>query len=76
MDEDQLRADQLSCRRSAERATARNEDVTRDIRSSIRGGRDDTRAFVEDTRDLQSAKAYSRLYAQCMRGLGYTRAKS
>ena len=75
-DEDQVRADQISCRRSSERATGRNDAVTRDIRTSIPGGRDDTRAFVEDTRDLRSAKAYERLFAQCMRGLGYTRPKS
>ena len=76
MTEDQLRADQLSCRSTAERTTARNENVTRDIRSSIPGGRDDTRALVESTRDLKAARNFDRLFAQCMRGLGYTHPKS
>jgi hypothetical protein len=74
--EDQLRADQLSCRNTAERATARNENVTRDIRTTIPGGRDDTRALVQSTRDLKAARNFERLFAQCMRGLGYTHPKS
>lgn len=74
--EDQLRADQLSCRNTAERATVRNENVTRDIRTTIPGGRDDTRALVESTRDMKAARAFERLFAQCMRGLGYTHPKS
>jgi len=74
--EDQLRADQLSCRNTAERASARNENVTRDIRTTIPGGRDDTRALVESTRDIKAARNFDRLFAQCMRGLGYTYPKS
>ncbi len=75
-DEDQARVDQASCRAAAERASARDENVTRDIRSSISGGRDDVRAVVQDTRDLRAARSYDKLFAQCMRGLGYTQEKS
>ncbi len=74
--EKQVRADQIACRRSSERATGRNTDVTRDIRTSIPGGREDTRAIVEDTRDLRAARSFERLFAQCMRGLGYVQAKN
>ena len=74
--EDQIRADQLSCRRSAERATSRNDNITRDIRSSIPGGRNDTRAVIEETRDLKSARDFDRLFARCMRDLGYTHPKT
>ena len=50
---------------------AENLDVTRDIRGgSISGGRDDTREFVESTRDIKAARSYERLFAQCMRGTG------
>lgn len=75
-DEDQVRADQLSCRRSAERATSRNDNITSDIRSTIPGGRSDTRAIVEETRDLRAARDFDRLFARCMRGLGYTHPKT
>ena len=75
--EDQVRLDQRSCRSSAERAGGRNLDVTRDIRGgSISGGRDDTRAFVESTRDIKAPRSFERLFAQCMRGLGYTQPKT
>lgn len=74
--EDQAKADQSACRRSVERASGRNENVTRDIRSGSRGGREDTRAFVQDTRDLKAARSYDRLFTQCMRGLGYTHPKT
>lgn len=70
--EDQVRADQTACRRSVERATARTENVTQDIRSANRGGREDTRAVVESSRDYKAARNYDRLFARCMRGLGYT----
>ncbi len=74
--EDQVRADQTACRRSVERATARSENVTQDIRSADRGGRSDTRAVVESTRDYKAARNYDRLFARCMRGLGYTHPKT
>jgi len=75
-DEDQMRVDQASCRTMAERATVRDDNVTRDIRTSIPGGRDDVRAVVQDTRDLRAARSFEKLFAQCMRGLGYTQEKS
>lgn len=75
-DQNQVRADQLSCRRSAERATSRNDNITSDIRSTIPGGRDDIRANVERTRDLKSARNFDRLFTRCMRGLGYTHPKT
>jgi hypothetical protein len=31
---------------------------------------------VESTRDLKAARNFDRLFAQCMRGLGYTHPKS
>lgn len=74
--EDQVSADQLSCRRSAERATSRNDHITSDIRSSIPGGRQDTRAIVEETRNYKASRNYDRLFARCMRGLGYTHPKT
>lgn len=75
--DDQIRVDQRSCRARAERAGGRNLDVTRDIRGgSISGGRDDTREFVESTRDIKAARSYERLFAQCMRGLGYIQSKT
>ncbi|NBU95468.1 MAG: hypothetical protein EBS20_06200, partial [Actinobacteria bacterium] len=73
---DQMRVDQASCRAMAERATVRDDNVTRDIRTSIPGGRDDVRAVVQDTRDLRAARSFEKLFAQCMRGLGYTQEKS
>jgi len=75
-DEDQMRVDQASCRAMAERATVRDDNVTRDIRTSIPGGRDDVRAVVQDTRDLRAARSFEKLYAQCMRSRGYTQEKS
>lgn len=75
-DEAQAKADQASCRAASERATVRDDNVTRDIRSSIPGGRDDVRAVVQETRDLRSARSYEKLFAQCMRGLGYSQEKS
>ncbi len=75
-DEDQVRVDQSSCRAMAERAMGRDNNVTRDIRTSIPGGRDDVRAVVQDTRDLRAARSFEKLYAQCMRSLGYTQEKS
>lgn len=72
----QIRADQQSCRASAERSGGRNLDVTRDIRGgSISGGRDDTRAFVESSRDIKAARSFDRLFVQCMRSLGYVKLK-
>lgn len=74
--EDQARADQRACRQSVERANARTANVTQDIRSANRGGRDDTRAVIESTRDYKAARNYDRLFARCMRGLGYTHPKT
>ena len=74
--EAQVRADQTACRRAAERAGGRNENVTRDIRSVSRGGREDTRAIVNSTRDLKSARSFDRLFARCMGDRGYTQPKS
>lgn len=74
--EAQSRADQQSCRASSERSSGRNLDVTRDIRGGrISGGRDDTRAFVEGTRDIKAARLFDRLFVQCMRSLGYVKPK-
>ena len=74
VNEDQMRLDQRSCR---SRAGGRNIDVTRDIRGgSISGGRDDTRVFVENTRDIKVARSFERVFVQCMRGRGYAQPKT
>jgi hypothetical protein len=54
--EDQVRADQAARRTQVEgRLIGRSESYTRDIRSSTRGGREDTRSIVSESRDRSAS---------------------
>ncbi|MEP4379478.1 MAG: hypothetical protein ABJ215_11910 [Alphaproteobacteria bacterium] len=74
--EDQVRADQAACRAQAEGAIGRNESFTRDIRSSTRGGREDTQAIVTETRDRKVARSFENIFGRCMAARGYVHPKS
>ena len=74
--EDQVRADEVACRAQAEGAIGRNESFTRDIRSATRGGREDTRRFVLESRDRSTARSYEMVLDRCMAARGYVHPKS
>ena len=69
--EEQVRADQAACRAQAESALGRSESFTRDIRGSTRGGREDTRAIVSETRDRKVARSFEQVFGRCMAARGY-----
>lgn len=73
---EQVRADQAACRAQAEGAIGRSESFTRDIRSSTRGGREDTRAIVSESRDRSKARSYEGILERCMLARGYVHPKS
>jgi hypothetical protein len=73
--EDQVRADEVACRAQAEGAIGRNESFTRDIRSATRGGREDTRRFVLESRDRSTARSYEMVLDRCMAARGYVHPK-
>tara|TARA_R110002110_G_scaffold284987_2_gene499270 strand:- start:35525 stop:35836 length:312 start_codon:yes stop_codon:yes gene_type:complete len=73
---DQVRADQAACRTQAEGAIGRSESFTRDIRSSTRGGREDTRAIVSESRDRKAARSFERVFDRCMVARGYVHPKT
>ena len=73
---EQVRVDQAACRAQAEGAIGRSESFTRDIRSSTRGGREDTRSIVTETRDRNTARSYEGVLARCMAARGYVHPKS
>ncbi|MDA0785262.1 MAG: hypothetical protein O3B37_03135 [Proteobacteria bacterium] len=68
---EQLRADQAACRAQADSAIGRSESFTRDIRSSTRGGREDTSAIVSESRDRRTARSYEGILERCMLARGY-----
>jgi hypothetical protein len=74
--QDQVRADQAACRVQAEGAIGRSESFTRDIRSSTRGGREDTRAIVSESRDRSKARSYESILGRCMAARGYVHPES
>ena len=74
--QEQVRADQAACRSQAEGAIGRSESFTRDIRSSTRGGREDTRAIVSESRDRNAARSFERVFERCMAARGYTHPKT
>ena len=74
--EERVRADQAACRAQAESAIGRSESFTRDIRGSTRGGREDTRAIVSDTRDRKVSRYYEQVFGRCMASHGYVHPKS
>lgn len=74
--EDQVRADQAACRAQAEGAIGRSESYTRDIRGSTRGGREDTRSIVSESRDRSAALSYDRVLDRCMAARGYVHPNS
>ena len=73
---EQVRVDQAACRTQAEGAIGRSESFTRDIRSSTRGGREDTRNIVSESRDRSAAKSFSRFFDRCMAARGYVHPKT
>lgn len=73
---EQLRADQAACRAQADSAIGRSESFTRDIRSSTRGGREDTRTIVSESRDRSTARSYEDILERCMLARGYVHPKS
>lgn len=74
--QEQVRADQAACRSQAESAIGRSESFTRDIRSSTRGGREDTRSIVSETRDRSAARSFDSIFSRCMAARGYVHPKS
>lgn len=73
---DQVRADQAACRTQAEGAIGRSESFTRDIRNSTRGGRDETRTLVTESRDRSAAQSFERVFDRCMAARGYVHPKT
>jgi hypothetical protein len=73
---EQTRADQAACRTQAEGAIGRSESFTRDIRSSTRGGREDTRSIVSESRDSSKARSFDSVFSRCMAARGYVHPKS
>ena len=74
--QEQMRADLAACRSQAESAIGRNESFTRDIRSSTRGGREDTRSIVSETRDRKTARSFDTIFSRCMAARGYVHPKT
>jgi len=73
---EQVRADQAACRTQAESAIGRSESFTRDIRSSTRGGREETREIVSETRDRKVARSFEKVFDRCMAARGYVHPKT
>jgi hypothetical protein len=73
---EQPRADRAACRTQAEGAIGRSESFTRDIRSSTRGGREDTRSIVSESRDRSKARSFDSVFSRCMAARGYVHPKS
>ncbi len=74
--QEQVRADQAACRRQAESAMGRNESFTRDIRGSTRGGREDTRSIISESRDRSAARSFDSIFSRCMAARGYVHPKT
>ncbi len=73
---EQVRADQAACRAQAESTIERSESFTRDIRGSTRGGREETRAIVTETRDRRVARSFDQVFGRCMATRGYVHPSS
>lgn len=74
--QEKLRADQAACRSQAETAIGRNDSFTRDITGSTRGGREDTRSIVSESRDRSAARFFDSIFSRCMAARGYVHPKT
>ena len=69
---EQVRADNAACRAEADAQVGRDADISRDIRGTARRGPSDQRQLLNQTREIDTAARFERIFAACMSARGYT----
>ena len=69
---EQIRADNASCRSATEARVGRDSNITHDIRVGSSRRSEDSSRLLQRTRDAGVERRYDRIFASCMKARGYT----